>query len=454
MRSATVFVFLLLIPTTIWAQPSDCQPDSVLAPITEAATVGTPRLSDEPPIRLGDALAELSESDAHVRAIARVLGMDPGAVRFMMANHTLAEQLTKVKVSQLIRLVDLVQAVNEVSPEKERVGPPWTLAARVKLSDAADQFDGVLPYPKASIGKLAIWDGFPANVSGPVVRRRKAGAEILTRLTLNASLPESERFVVEYRNKELTSVDDFVAALKASGHQVRSWVHQDVANFVWPYWEEEPGVLREVFSPILLYTDYQTDEGDPVVVPATHSALVFEIRGPDFNTTVEFFQGTRGTKFYPSGFLVDQSWSGGHTVETFGPAKSERALAASALWIDGVTSLAAERDLALGGYGATGVCNDAVAVIQQLVTGRTTAYPLIMDKDLVVPFLEELARKRPVLATRYRALAAAAKALPYDGSIEPDPTQPARILESIPFADDDPTPYAGVRDARRTLQRR
>jgi hypothetical protein len=171
--------------------------------------------------------------------------------------------------------------------------------------------------------------------------------------------------------------------------------------------------------------------------------------GPDVNTAVEFYQGTGGTRFYPSVIVNGESWVGIRNSDTYTGAQALDTARLSGLYMDVLQGIARENDQFAQGYGQSGVCNDSVAVIQLAVgvIDAPTTYPLLINKDLVGDYLERMVKERPHLAADYRRLQDAVRRMPLDRRV--NSSAPGRILRSIPYESGSSTPYPGFNDARR-----
>jgi hypothetical protein len=291
----------------------------------------------------------------------------------------------------------------------------------------------------------------PSGISAREVKTRSAFGEILDRLALNPSMAERDRFAVVFRGAAYSDFDAFVEAIVRSGHGIECDVSNEVADFVHLMLRQPDGTFREVQTDVRIRTGYFTPEGTEIIIPAVHSHLIFRFTGPDVTTAVEFYQGTHGTHFYPSLVVKGESWVGIRNSATYGGDEAVKALRAAGLYLDVLQGITREDALFAGGYGQSGVCNDSVAVIEMLLGGRATVYPLLIDKQRVRTYLDALIQGRPAMAARYREIDRAVRQIPSD--VTPNPTQPQRILDSIPYGPGR-TPYPGFNDARRTFGRR
>jgi len=416
---------------------------------------GPPRISGEPPLSLEHMLAEIGQSR---EAVAAVCEMAAALSRRLGRPTSVEECAARIKDPRTVqeffsvRLGDLAAGFALAQTVAEARGGivsenSFKLPQRVSWTEAPTYFDGACWEPEQLCGILYRY-AIPSGISGEEVRRRSAFGEILDRLALNGSTPAPDQFRVVCRGVEYSEFDVFVRALVQSGHRIEMDVSNEVADFVHLMVRKTDGTFREVQTDVRIRTGYFTPEGTEIIIPAVHSHCIFRFAGPDVNTAVEFYQGTHGTHFYPSVVVRGESWVGIRKSATYVGDKAVKALKASGLYLDVLQGISREDTLFAGGYGQSGICNDSVAVIEMLLNGEATVYPLLIDKKRVLTYLDTLMEKRPTMAARYRAIYRAVERMPSD--VAPNPSQLRRILDSVPYGPG-PTPYAGFNDARRTF---
>ncbi len=267
-------------------------------------------------------------------------------------------------------------------------------------------------------------------------------AEIFQRLSANASAPADKQFSVKYGTKEFTRVDDFLKALKADGYQVNVKFEQRIANFaalktVVP--GSNPPKFVDVPAPVMAKTGIKDAQGREATVPVAHSEMVVSIKagpktkGPKLDADIKFYQGTGGTGFFPCDVMATPEWCGKSTLATVSGDKALKAIKVAGAFTDLVNSTAATKDLYMGGYGVTGVCNDSVAIVEQAVTGKAHEYPLLMNdaifKDEINKRLTDADKRDDPL---YQSIATAIRQLPTDNS--QNATTRQRALASLPWA--------------------
>jgi hypothetical protein len=307
----------------------------------------------------------------------------------------------------------------------------------------------------------------PDLLSGDVVsavddtqmRQNTVVAEVLQRLAGNANAPEGERFEVTYGGQSYKELDGFVKGLLADGYQVGVSFNQRIANIAalkQRFPESDPEEFLDVPAPIMLKTGIRDAHGNEAVVPAGHSEIVFAFRatdatrGPKLSADTTFLQGMEGTGFFPANGYEVPAWLGLSTSAALTQGRAAEALTYAGAFTDVVQAASKQLGLYADGYGVTGVCNDSVAVIEQALLGKTSAYPLLMQDEMVLPQLEQRIRNsEPEAAGRYRRLAQAIRELPSDAV--PNETSQQRALASIPWAPGK-EPFASTVEARRILE--
>ena len=137
---------------------------------------------------------------------------------------------------------------------------------------------------------------------------------------------------------------------------------------------------------------------------------------------------------------------------TLAELKGDKALEAvklAGVFTDVVQQSARKLDLYADGYGITGVCNDSVAVVQQAVTGRADAYPLLMKDEVLYGALKErLGDANKADDPTYREIRRAMKDLPSD--VHANSSSRRRALASLPWAAGK-EPFVSSEEARRIL---
>jgi hypothetical protein len=216
-----------------------------------------------------------------------------------------------------------------------------------------------------------------------------------------------------------------------------------------------PPQFLDVPAPLMVKTGVKDALGKEAVVPAVHSEMVVSLksgpntRGPKFDADVKFFQGVSGTGFFPCNTTANPAWCGHVTQARLSGAKALEAITVAGAFTDVVNTTAKEKNLFADGYGITGVCNDSVAVVQQAVTGRADAYPLLMKDGVLYGALKErLHDANKADDPAYQAIKKAMAELPSD--VQHNPSQKRRALASLPWAAG-LEPFASSEEARKIL---
>ena len=457
LRASTLLALGMLAGSRIALADCPFNPDgSALETLTD--DVNAAAIASEAPCTatLGDVIgvaAQSPEGRAYAAALLAKLGeatgnpLSPEQVQGLLADPSAADKLLAVSIPQVVAAAKAVNARgNDAAPNV----PSYKLPASADLATAASFFPPARSSRTNEFGNVFYGDApsDPAQIPDADVSSNLAMAEILTRLSLNTGKAAADQFAINYQGHSYRTLDAFLKALAAHGNTVTATVNQRIANFIDLSLAKPDGTFCDVKAAVSVKTGYHAADGSEIEVPATHSGLRVEVHGPDLNATASYFQGIDGTGFFPEGTSSRQAWVGFHDVEAYSGATALKAISAAGLWTNVVNDIAAKDHLVGGGYGRTGICDDSVAMIQQLVTGRTTIYPLSMDHDLMGAYLDSKAAEAGPLAGRYQKLRRVLDALPSDAVS--DPTQPSRILSSIPFGPGK-TPFPGADAARAAL---
>lgn len=327
--------------------------------------------------------------------------------------------------------------------------------------DLSKMDDVVAPRPKLEMKELApgLFQGdLPSTTSDQQLKRNRVLAEVFGRLSNNASLPDGERFSVTHNGKQFTQLDAFATQLEADGYEVNVSFEQRIANFsnlktTVP--GSSPPKYLDVPAPLMIKTGMKDALGKEAVVPAVHSEMVVSIkagpnaRGPKFEADLKFYQGVSGTGFFPCNTTASPAWCGKSQQASLTGDQALKAISVAGAFTDVVNKTAKEKNLYADGYGVTGVCNDSVAIVQQAVTGRADAYPLLM-KDAVLhdALAERLSDANKADDPAYKAIRKAMRELPSD--VRANESQKRRALASLPWAAGK-EPFASSEEARRIL---
>jgi len=413
-------------------------------------------------VSLPEVLAKMGSSREGQAAVSQLLetlrqktgvAVAPEVQAALLSNPsaaTTALELTPRQLSQGIAALNAAyQAgqVKQVEPRKRvlpRTGFDLGGIAALAVEREAPKLKEVAP---------GLFTGsLPGALGDAQVKTSRVLAEVLDRLSRNASAGAGETFSVTYRGKAYERSDELLAALRAGGHEVKVTFEQRAANFAdlkTPVPGSNPPAWLDVPAPLMLRTGIRDPAGNEAVLPAAHSEMIVSITGPELDTQVRFFQGVDGTGFFPRGASAEPKWLG---RVTHGEVSGERALEAVRLagaLSDVIGTSARAANLYADGYGVTGVCNDSVAVVQQALMGRADQYPLLMRDEVLFGVLKQRLSDAELRDDpTYRALKKAIEALPSD--VQSNPTLRERALCSIPWSEGQ-EPFTSTVLARRIL---
>lgn len=408
---------------------------------------------------LGDVIGAATSSPEGKAWAAKMLGtlaaeaghpLSDEQIAGLLADPSAADKLLVVSVPQVVEAAKGLNAASDAHGGADIKPPAYKLPQTVDFADAASYMDATRSAPTKVAGNVFYNDrpSDPSLVSDAQIKSNRAVAEILTRLSMNVGKARADQFTVTYKGHAHRTVDSLLRDLSAHGNTVTAKVNQRIANFIDLSMQKPDGTFCDVKAAVSIKTGLKDAAGNDIVVPATHSGLFVDIHGPDVDSTVAWFQGIDGTGFFPEGTSTRQAWVGGKDVEGYTGAQARKAVSAAGLWTSAVNDVVVEKKLPGGGYARTGICDDSVAMIQKLVTGRTTIYPLSMDHDLMGEYLDRKIAEGGPLAGKYQTLRDTMNALPSD--VGTDSTQPARVLNSIPWGPG-ATPFPEADAARAAL---
>src|SRR4051812_22011282 len=410
LRAACLLTLAMLASSRLALADCPFNPDgSPLATLTDdVAAVAAAEGSGETPAEeapctatLGDvidAATKTPEGKVFMAGMLAKLGeatgkpLSPEQIAGLLPDPSAADKLLAVSIPQVVAAAKAANDAAAANPNAAAApkAPDYKLPQSADLATAASFFPPDRSSRTHEFGNVYYGDGpsDPAEVSDAQVSSNKAMAEILTRLSLNTGKAHADQFSISYKGHPYHTIDSFTRALAANGNTVTATVNHRIANFIDLSIAKPDGSFCDVKAAVSIKTGYQTPDGADVEVPATHSGLRIDVSGPDLNATASYFQGIDGTGFFPEGTSSRQAWVGFKDAEAYSGGQALKAISAAGMWTSVVNEVADKDHLVGGGYGRTGICDDSVAMIQQLVTGRTTIYPLSMDHDLMGGFLD------------------------------------------------------------------
>ena len=272
---------------------------------------------------------------------------------------------------------------------------------------------------------------------------------------------------------QVSSVEDFITALEATGHTVIVKLSSAVTSFSMglSVKEGEKWIQIPLCYPLStgLYAHNAHGHEEDVVTLMQHAGLSVAISGPLIpQANLEWCLNVSGSTGWIGSQEVNRSWAGGGSARLHHcenalalPAGRRTALRLSTTSAAVLNVTASEGGLLFGGYGALGVCIDSVAAIQQVLEGKCSLYPLSLGGDAKMALLQCYTSIRRQAAKRsgnakweYDAeaakLAAAITALPCDGIVAPENAAATarRALACLPSR----TVFAAVKRCRKSLE--
>lgn len=410
--------------------------------------------------KMGDSPQAKATVQRIVTELRNTTGIEPPAalVSAALANPARIADLFVMTPTQMSAGIDALNLAYEqgklpaLPPMPARLDSGFDLAN----TDTAEK----VQRPEAKLEELqpGLWQGDIKNdaLSDTAARRNMVTAEVFDRLAGNADAPPAERFAAKYEGGTYTRLDTLVKALRANGHDIEVSFEHRVANFANLKTKAPDGTILDVPAAVLVDTGLGTKD-ERALLPAVHSEMVVRIKpGPDtkgtaVDATVKWFQGISGTGFFPAELHKSPSWCGAKVSDTLSGDAAAKAIELAGLASDVINASAAKQNLAVGGYGTTGVCNDSVAVVQHATTGGTAAYPLLMrDQTLYAELKARLSDGNHRDDPEYRTIRKSIDALPSDTKANPTAKARARTggLPWAPGAE----PFEHVVTARKLLQ--
>ncbi|WP_051670053.1 hypothetical protein [Bryobacter aggregatus] len=171
--------------------------------------------------------------------------------------------------------------------------------------------------------------------------------------------------------------EKLLAELQQSGHTVEIRDARYFSNF---------GDLKYKGRDVL--TPFWLDTGIPIpgqkrnlLVPAPHSQHAILVNGPKYQAALCFYFGIDGRAIVRPIDTKDQGWVMGHVAHVYQGAQALEAMRMIGEVIRVYAAIQkANPDLPFGGYYVLGVCNDPGAIVEMKMTGKTTLYPLTLDR--------------------------------------------------------------------------
>jgi len=210
----------------------------------------------------------------------------------------------------------------------------------------------------------------------------KLGANYFKRVNHDDSL-----FSVEIGGRVVSTPSDFVQALIDSGHKVQVVPTSRLTTFgVGMCIKELDGSWTNVPLGVFLESGYEDKDGNMAPCMLPHSGLDMYISGPLVGHRAD---GTP-SELALQHFIGIEGFCGWHTNanplvpfnesvpmgERLSGQDVVRAVRISGLYANVLNGLATELGLPFGGYGLTAVCNDSAAIVQYILYGDVTIFPM------------------------------------------------------------------------------
>eukprot|EP01089_Gocevia_fonbrunei_P014853 TRINITY_DN4180_c0_g5_i1.p1 TRINITY_DN4180_c0_g5~~TRINITY_DN4180_c0_g5_i1.p1 ORF type:complete len:469 (-),score=103.51 TRINITY_DN4180_c0_g5_i1:61-1467(-) len=301
-----------------------------------------------------------------------------------------------------------------------------------------------------------LWWGYPfSNITVDQVTINVVMSLVFNQLTDNIHLSPSDPkyFVVKYLGDSYTSIDSFLNALRSKENfEVSTLLEWHIAQFFGIYQNVSGSDdLLCAGDPVMVKTGiWNSDQTIEVTLPAAHSQWMFTINNSKISIELDWYQGDTSYGWYPSNLYKITGWSG-RTVAW--PISGDQAVYAAKLMSftrDVFVAAAISNDLYDGGYGVTGVCDDSCAVIELVLFGKTLMYPLMIQKQFIVPEILRRIQLHDENEELYYSMLKAVNMLAQDW-VGLNPTSVERAAASIVWAEGR-EPWECVVQAREILR--
>lgn len=254
------------------------------------------------------------------------------------------------------------------------------------------------------------------------IQRAQDFARVLNSLALDNGS------TVTHDGTTFTTIAEVVQALTDSEHTITITNDRFFADFMSLYYKG-----KAVISPLWLETTILDSDGSPLAIPSPHTHHTITVEGPLVNTELLFYIGVSGGTSFRAVTWFRPPWTGNRTLYTYSSDEDPEAVRDLLVHAGNLRKLwteeAAERDLPASGYGTLGVCNDSTAILEHLVEGTTTIFPLAH------PAFEGDAKTD---------IEGALSALPADGAGYDGAEALARILKTLPAENYRDLPFPGL----------
>jgi len=221
---------------------------------------------------------------------------------------------------------------------------------------------------------------------------------------------------VSYKGKVFSTVEDFLTSLQGNGWVINGYLEWHVAQFFGIY-SNVSGHTQSVADPLMQTTGiWNKNKSIEVTLPAVHSQWMFVVNNSaiPMQFSLDWYQGDTSYGFFPSEMYIITDWSGRSTSRPITGNDVITAVKYMAFTQDVFVRAAESQNLFDAGYGVTGVCDDSCAVIETMMGYNTVMYPLLIQKQLVVPELIKRIARHDKNEPIYYMMLKAINALPMD----------------------------------------
>jgi hypothetical protein len=259
-------------------------------------------------------------------------------------------------------------------PEDRRMGEPVPINTRLFPDLYLGWGDAVCSHTKREVLKMRLLSTL-LNKLGSNYDRRRKGDQNLFLVRMKAS------------DSPISTPSAFLKALIDSCHQVKIFPTSRLTTFgLGMCIKEKDGSFTQVPLGVFIESGYEDAEGHMATAMMPHSGLDMFISGPlagkradgtPSELHIQHFIGIEGYCGWKHHSHPELPFN--QAVPAGEPLTGEDAVRAArlaALYAYVLNGLATELHLPFGGYSTTAVCNDSAAILQQVLYGENTIYPL------------------------------------------------------------------------------
>lgn len=369
------------------------------------------------------------------------------------------------------RVCQTLHLAHRLGLVKPLQAPEWKTNTEYNLDDAfcSDQFHR----PASSVQQInpALAMGWPtdANTSDKQAGFNTLVSELCNKLAKNSVANADEQFTVIFQGKKHNSVPALFSSFIEQNYDITAEIEMRPADFLGIFATDiESGAQRPVPHCVFVRTQQFDAQGREALAAATHAQVNFRIEKPatdlksgqsfppsgqDMSSRVCWGHDVRlGIGFRPHGVMAVQPWEASYVSNKF---QGSEALALTR-WTEVIAmvnrKMSEDNHLLGDGYGPGGMCLDAAATLQLLMTGETSLYPLVLNKALYAKAIDALLSS-PAHLQYHEALAALKIAINrFPSDRDQTPSNIHRGVASNPWVQTDtPAPFEAVRHGQGVL---